>query len=72
VTAVAQRETDRHLEVVRAVLEVASQRAGATDPQETGHQLQILLIGAMVAASSGDHDARRVRAMTTLLLEGSR
>jgi hypothetical protein len=58
--------------VVRAIFEVASQRAGAADPEETGHQLQILLMGAIVAASRGDHDAERVRVMTELLLESSR
>jgi hypothetical protein len=68
----SHREAGLDLEVVRAILEVASERAGAADPQEAGHQLQILLIGAIVAASCGDHDAGRVRAMTELLLESSR
>ncbi|HWX97801.1 MAG TPA: hypothetical protein VNZ01_13250 [Solirubrobacteraceae bacterium] len=59
--------------MIRAILEVASQQAGAANPEETGHQLQILMMGAIVAASRGDDDTpRRVRAMTELLLERSR
>ena len=59
--------------MIRAVFEAASQQAGAADPQETGHQLQILLMGAIVSAGRGDHDtAQRVRVMTELLLESSR
>jgi hypothetical protein len=70
---VSHREGDRHLQVIRAIFEAASQQAGAADPQETGHQLQIVLMGAMVATSRGDHDtAQRARAMTELLLESSR
>jgi hypothetical protein len=70
---VSQREADRHLQVIRAIFEAASQQAGAADPQETGHQLQIVFMGAMVATSRGDHDtAQRVRTMTELLLESSR
>ena len=45
----------------------------APDPVETGHQLQILLMGAIVSASRGDHDAaQRVGALADLLLERAR
>lgn len=66
-------EADRHLEVIRAVFEAAARQAGASDPQETGHQLQILLIGGIVSASRGDEQApERVRLMADVLLERSR
>jgi hypothetical protein len=59
--------------VIRAIFEAASQQAGAADPAETGHQLQILLMGAIVSAGRGDRDtAQRVRVMTELLLKRSR
>ena len=68
-----RREADRHLEVIRAILEAAARHAGAADPEETGHQLQILLMGAIVSASRGDDEtAQRVRVLTELLLESSR
>jgi hypothetical protein len=64
---------DRHLGVVRAIFEVAARQAGAVHPEETGHQLQILLIGAIVSARCGDRQAPlRVRVLTELLLESSR
>jgi hypothetical protein len=66
-------EADRHPEVIRAIFEAAARQAGAADPEETGHQLQILLMGAIVSASRGDPEApQRVRALTDLLLESSR
>jgi len=66
-------ESDRHLEVIRAVFEAAAREAGAADPQETGHHLQILLMGGIVSASRGDQQApERVRMMAELLLERSR
>jgi hypothetical protein len=69
----ADREADRHLGVVRAILEVAAHQSGAVDPEQTGHQLQILLMGAIVSASRGDREAaQRVRVLTELLLESSR
>jgi hypothetical protein len=58
--------------VIRAIFEAAAQRAGSADPQETGHQLQILLMGAIVSASRGDEETpERVRALTGLLLDSS-
>jgi hypothetical protein len=67
------RATDPHLDVIRAIFEAASQRAGAADPAETGHQLQILMMGAIVSASCGDGAAaHRARGLTELLLESSR
>jgi hypothetical protein len=69
----ADAEADRHLRVIRAILEVAARQAGAVDPEETGHQLQILLMGAVVSATGGDlQAAQRVRTLTELLLDSSR
>jgi hypothetical protein len=66
-------ESDRHLEVIRAIFEAAAQEAGAADARETGHHLQILLIGGIVSASRGDEQApERVRMMAELVLERSR
>jgi hypothetical protein len=66
-------ESDLHLDVIRAVFEAAAREAGAASPRETGHQLQILLIGGIVSASRGDRRApERVRMMAELLLERSR
>jgi hypothetical protein len=66
-------QADRHLEVLRAVFEAAAREAGAVDPEETGHRLQILLMGGIVSASRGDLQApERVRMMAELLLERSR
>jgi hypothetical protein len=59
--------------VIRAIFEATARQAGAADPVETGHQLQILLMGAIVSASRGDHDAaQRVGALADLLLERAR
>ena len=59
--------------MIRGILEVAARQAGAVDPEETGHQLQILLMGAVVSATGGDREAaQRVRALTELLLDSSR
>jgi hypothetical protein len=59
--------------VIRAIFEAAAEQAGAANPVETGHQLQILLMGAIVSASRGDRDApQRVRALTDLLLQSAR
>jgi hypothetical protein len=69
----ADRDADRDLRVIRTILEVAARQAGAVDPEETGHQLQILLMGAIVSATGGDRQAaQRVRLLTELLLESSR
>jgi hypothetical protein len=59
--------------VIRAIFEVAARHAGASDPVEAGHQLQILLVGGIVSASRGDRDAApRVGALADLLLERAR
>jgi hypothetical protein len=66
-------EMDGNLEVIRAIFEAAAQQAGAVDPEETGHQLQILLMGAIVSANRGDSEAAsRARVLAELLLESSR
>jgi hypothetical protein len=65
--------TDRDLDVIRAVLEAAALGAGAVNPEETGHHLQILLIGGIVSANRGDLRApERVHMMAKLVLELSR
>jgi hypothetical protein len=69
----ADLDADRHLGVIRAVLEVAARQAGAVDPKETGHQLQILMMGAVLSAEGGDGEAaQRARELTELLLKSSR
>ncbi len=55
------------------MLEAYAEQAGAANPQEAGHQLQILMMGAVVSAGRGDDEAaRRARALAELLLDCSR
>jgi hypothetical protein len=63
------RETVRHLGVVREILARYAEQAGVSQPDETGGQLHILLMGSIVAASRGDLDAaRRARLLAAALL----
>ncbi len=56
--------------VVRATLEGYADEVGAIDPRETSHQLQILMMGAIVSAGRGDGEAAtRARELAELLLE---
>jgi hypothetical protein len=55
---------------VRQILETYARQAGAGDPVEAGHQLYILMTGAIVSACRGDcQAARRARSLAELLLE---
>jgi AcrR family transcriptional regulator len=63
----------RHLEVIRAILERYAEQAGAANPSEMAHQLQVLMMGAIVSARRGDlHSARRARSLAEVLLDRSR
>lgn len=65
-------ETVRHIAVVRATLARYAEQAGASSPDEAGYQLQMLLMGSIVSASSGNVDAaRRVRPLAAALLAGA-
>jgi hypothetical protein len=61
------------LDVTAGMLETYAEQAGAANPQEAGHQLQILMMGAVVSAGRGDDEAaRRARSLAELLLDCSR
>jgi AcrR family transcriptional regulator len=63
------REAARQLEVIRTLLEGHARSAGIAKPEEFSHQLQILMMGAIVSASRGDLDAaRRARGIAEALL----
>jgi AcrR family transcriptional regulator len=67
------KQTEHHLAVLRGILESYAEQAGASDPQETGYQLQTLAMGSIVSASRGDVDAaRRARPLVASLLASSR
>jgi hypothetical protein len=62
----------RRLDLSMQTLEAYAEQAGSPDPHEAGRQLQILLLGAVVCAGSGDdRAARHARSLAELLLEGS-
>jgi AcrR family transcriptional regulator len=66
------RETVRHLDVIRAILETYAEQAGAVDSKEIAYQLQILAMGAIVSAGRGDPEAaRRARVLAELRLNAS-
>jgi AcrR family transcriptional regulator len=61
-----------HLETVRATIEERVAEAGIASPEKVAAQLQLLMMGAIVAASAGDLDAaRRARELAELLLDGA-
>lgn len=67
---VIHKEAARHLDVVRAMLERYAEQAGASNPAETGCQLQVLMMGAIVSARRGDiRSARRARALAEVLID---
>ena len=71
--AAPSAEDAREMIEVRATLEGYADEAGATNPRETSHQLQILMMGAILSAGRGDGQAAmRARALAELLLERSR
>jgi hypothetical protein len=62
----------RRLDLSVQTLEAYAEQAGSPDPHEAGYQLQILLLGAVVCAGSGDdRAARHARSLAELLLERS-
>jgi hypothetical protein len=62
----------RRLDLSMQTLEAYAEQAGSPDPHEAGYQLQILLLGAVVCAGSGDdRAARHARSLAELLLERS-
>ena len=66
------REAGRCLGAVRELVAGYAAEAGAADPEETASQLQMLMIGAIVSARHGDHEAaRRARRAASRLLETS-
>jgi hypothetical protein len=59
----------RRLDLSMRTLEAYAEQAGSPDPHEAGYQLQILVLGAVVCAGSGDdRAARHARSLAELLL----
>jgi AcrR family transcriptional regulator len=59
----------RHIETLRAVLRQWAEDASARNPDRLARQLQILMMGSIIAAYAGDLDAaKRAREVGTLLL----
>lgn len=57
------------LDAVRTMIEGYLEEAGAPTPEETSHELRILVMGAIVAAICGDLDAaHRARRVAEVLL----
>lgn len=54
------------------MFEIVAREAGAADPPETAHQLQILLSGGLVASVIDERTPERVREMAEVLLQRSR
>jgi AcrR family transcriptional regulator len=66
-------EAVRHLDLILKILESYAEQSGAANPQATGNQLQVLMMGAIVSATRGDREAaRRARALAELLLQSAR
>jgi hypothetical protein len=62
----------RRLDLSMQTLEAYAEQAGSSDPHEAASQLQILLLGAVVCAGSGDdRAAKHARSLAELLFEGS-
>jgi hypothetical protein len=62
----------RRLDLSVQTLEAYAEQAGSPDPHAAGYQLQILLLGAVVCAGSGDDGAaKHARSLAELLLEGA-
>jgi AcrR family transcriptional regulator len=60
----------RHLAVIRGFIEDLARQAGVEHPKEVAFQLQLLMIGAIVAAGRGDLDAAaRARDTAKLILD---
>jgi hypothetical protein len=55
----------------RATLEAYAEQAGSPNPCEAGHQLQLLMVGAILSAGHGDdRAATHARSLAELLLDG--
>jgi AcrR family transcriptional regulator len=64
------QEAARQLELIRTIVRDQADQAGAGDPENTAHQLQILMMGAIVSATRGDLDAgRRAGELARMLLD---
>jgi AcrR family transcriptional regulator len=58
-----------HLDVIRSFIEDLARQAGMEHPKDVAFQLQLVMIGAIVAAGRGDLDAaRRARDTAELIL----
>jgi AcrR family transcriptional regulator len=69
----AHKEAARHLEKIRELLQAYATEAGFGDPGTVSHQIHILMMGAIVAASGGDRRAAlRARQAGELLLGAAR
>lgn len=66
------REAARQLELIRAIVQGQAEQAGLRDPENTAHQLQILMMGAIVSATRGDRDAARRAGELARMLVDSR
>jgi AcrR family transcriptional regulator len=66
------RAAVRHLAAITAILETYAAQAGVADPQETAHEMQVLMMGAIVSACRGERAAaRRAGKLASILLEQS-
>jgi hypothetical protein len=66
-------EPSGELGLTRETLERYAAQAGSPNPREVGHQLQILMMGAILSAGRGDERAAtHARSLAELLLDASR
>jgi len=64
-----RKAAEAHIETVRAFLRQLAGDAGVRDPDAFARQLQIVMMGSIVAAHAGDQDAaRRAKELGSLLL----
>ena len=69
-TSTVRAESERRLANIHSFLRDLAKEAGIRRPDDFAHHWQLLLLGAITAASTGDRQAaRRGRAMATLFLE---
>jgi AcrR family transcriptional regulator len=66
-------EAVRFLDEIKSVMEQYAGEAGARDPAEAAHQLQILMMGTIMSATRGDLDAaQHVRPIAEHVLASAR
>jgi AcrR family transcriptional regulator len=66
------RAAIRHLAVVQGLLQSYCEQAGASEPEEAAHALEILLMGSIVSAARADLDAARTaRGLVAAVLGGA-